>query len=52
MGLPLGLLFLVIALNRPNVANLRFHDLVQLIGAGATLGAGLAGLVVYLVGRR
>ena len=52
IGLPLGLLFLVIALNRPTIANMRFHDLVFLLGTGVTLGAGLAGLVVYLVGRR
>jgi len=52
IGLPLGLLFLVIALNRPNIANLGFHDIVQFLGAGVTLGAGLAGLIVYLVGRR
>ena len=52
IGLPLGLLFLVIALNRPTIANMRFHDLVFLLATGVTLGAGLAGLVVYLVGRR
>ena len=52
LGLPLGLLFLVIALNRPPIANMRFHDLVFLLGTGVTLGAGLAGLVVYFVLRR
>jgi hypothetical protein len=52
IGLPLGLLFLVIALNRPSIANMRFHDLVFLLGTGVTLGAGLAGLVVYFVVRR
>jgi len=52
LGLPLGLLFLVIALNRPTIANMRFHDLVFLLATGVTLGAGLAGLVVYLVARR
>jgi formate-dependent nitrite reductase membrane component NrfD len=52
IGLPLGLLFLVIALNRPNIANMRFHDFVFLLGTGMCLGAGLAGLVVYFVGRR
>jgi hypothetical protein len=52
MGLPLGFLFLVIAFNRPTIANMRFHDLVVLLGAGVMLGAGLAGLVMYLVGRR
>ena len=52
IGLPLGLLFLVIALNRPNVANLGFHDLVQLLGAGVILGAGLAAVVQHFVFRR
>lgn len=52
MGLPLGLLFLVIALNRPAVANLGFHDLVQLLGAGLMLGGGLVGLIVFLASRR
>jgi hypothetical protein len=52
IGLPLGLLFLFIALSRPTIANMRFHDLVFLLATGVTLGAGLAGLVVYLVGRR
>ena len=41
IGLPLGLLFLVIALNRPTIANMRFHDLVFLLGTGVMLGAGL-----------
>jgi hypothetical protein len=52
MGLPLGLLFLVIALNRPTIANMRFHDLVFLLLTGVMLGAGLAGLVVLFVARR
>jgi hypothetical protein len=52
LGLPLGLLFLVIALNRPTIASMRFHDLVFLLGTGACLGAGMAGLVVYFVVRR
>jgi hypothetical protein len=52
MGLPLGLLFLVIALNRPSIANMRFHDLVFLLLTGVMLGAGLAGLVVLFVARR
>jgi hypothetical protein len=52
MGLPLGLLFLFIALNRPTIANMRFHDLTILLGTGAMLGAGLAGLVVFFVARR
>jgi hypothetical protein len=51
-GLPLGLLFLVIAFNRPNIANLGFHDLVQFLGAGVTLGGGLVGLIVFLASRR
>ena len=52
IGLPLGLLFLVIALNRPAIANMRFHDFAFLLGTGMSLGAGLAGLVVFLVSRR
>ena len=52
IGLPLGILFLVIALNRPSIANMRFHDLVLLLLTGVMLGAGLAGLVVFLVVRR
>jgi prolipoprotein diacylglyceryltransferase len=52
IGLPLGLLFLVMALNRPSIANMRFHDLFFLLATGICLGAGLAGLVVYFVRRR
>lgn len=53
IGLPLGLLFLFIALNRPTIASMRFHDFVFLLATGMMLGAGLAGLVVYfVVGRR
>jgi uncharacterized membrane protein YozB (DUF420 family) len=52
IGLPLGLLFLVIALNRPSIANMRFHDIFFLLATGICLGTGLAGLVVYLVARR
>jgi hypothetical protein len=51
-GLGLGLLFLFIALNRPTVASMRFHDLVFLLLTGAMLGVGLVWLVVYFVGRR
>jgi hypothetical protein len=52
IGLPLGLFFLVIALNRPNIANMRTVDLVILLGTGVCLGVGLAGLVVFFVVRR
>ena len=52
LGLPLGLLFLVIALNRPTIANMRFHDLVFLLATGACLGVGLSALVQYFVFRR
>jgi formate-dependent nitrite reductase membrane component NrfD len=52
VGLPLGLLFLVIALNRPTIANMRFHDLVFLLATGACLGVGLSALVRYFVFRR
>jgi hypothetical protein len=52
IGLPLGLLFLVMALSRPTIANMRFHDLVFLLLTGVMLGAGMAGLVVFFVARR
>jgi hypothetical protein len=52
IGLPLGLLFLAMGFNRPTIANMRTVDLVYLLGTGVTLGAGLAGSVMYLVGRR
>jgi formate-dependent nitrite reductase membrane component NrfD len=52
IGLPLGLLFLVLALSRPTIANMRFHDLMFLLMTGVMLGAGLAGLVVFFVVRR
>ena len=52
IGLPLGLLFLAIGLNRPSIANMRTIDLVHLLATGVCLGAGLAGLVLYLGGRR
>ena len=45
--LGLGLLFLFMSLNRPNIANLRFHDWVRLLGTGACLGIGLSGLVLH-----
>jgi hypothetical protein len=48
----LGLLFLYIALNRPTIANMRFHDLVFLLATGACLGVGLSALVRYFVFRR
>jgi hypothetical protein len=48
----LGLLFLFIALNRPTIANMRFHDLVFLLATGACLGVGLSALVRYFVFRR
>jgi hypothetical protein len=51
-SLGLGLLFLFIALNRPTIANMRFHDLVFLLCTGAMLGIGLVWLVLYFVGRR
>jgi MYXO-CTERM domain-containing protein len=51
VALGLGLLFLVMALTRPG-ANIRFHDLVRLLAAGAFLGAGLVYLVTFFGGRR
>jgi formate-dependent nitrite reductase membrane component NrfD len=50
--LGLGLLFLVMSLSRPTIANMRFHDLVFLLATGMMLGAGLAGTVMFFVGRR
>ena len=52
IGLPLGLLFLAIGLNRPTIANMRTVDLIYLLGTGACLGAGLVAVVLHLVGRR
>jgi formate-dependent nitrite reductase membrane component NrfD len=52
IGLPLGLLFLVIALNRPNIANMPFHDIFFLLTTGICLGSGLAGLIIYFVHGR
>ena len=48
----LGLLFLVIGLNRPSIANMRTVDLVHLLATGAYLGVALVAVVLYLVGRR
>ena len=39
-------------LNRPTIANMRTLDLVHLLAAGGMLGAGMVGLIVYLVSRR
>ena len=50
--LGMGLLFLFLSLNRPTIANMRFHDFVFLLLTGVMLGAGLAGLVVFFVARR
>ena len=52
IGLPLGLLFLAIGLNRPSIANMRTVDLVHLLGTGACLGTSLVAVVVHFVGRR
>jgi hypothetical protein len=48
----LGLLFLFMALTRPNFGNSRFHDLVRLLAAGVFLGVGLSALVRYFIFRR
>jgi len=48
----LGLFSLVSGLNRPSIANMRTVDLVHLLATGACLGAGLAAVVLYFVGRR
>src|SRR3954447_3173307 len=48
----LGLLFLVSALNRPTIANMRRIDLVHLLATGALLGMALVTAVLYFVGRR
>ena len=48
VGLGLGLLFLAIGLNRPTIANMRFHDLVFLLGTGAMPGRGPGGAGLVL----
>jgi hypothetical protein len=48
----LGLLFLVIGLNRPTISNMRSIDIVHLLATGACLGVALVTLVLYLIGRR
>ncbi len=48
----LFLLFLVIGLNRPTIANMRTIDLVYLLATGGCLGVAVANVVQYLVGRR
>ena len=50
--LGMGLLFLFLSLNRPTIANMRFHDLVRLLGTGACLGIGLSGVVLHFRVRR
>ena len=52
IGLPLGLMFLAIGMNRPGIANMRTVDLIYLLATGMCLGAGLVALVLRLVGRR
>ena len=52
VALGLGLLFLVMSLSRPTIANLRWHDLVRLLATGGSLGVGLVWLVEYFGGRR
>ena len=52
VNIGLGLIFLYIAFNRPAIANMRFHDLVVLLAAGACLGMGLMVLVQHFVLRR
>src|SRR4051794_34633357 len=49
VGLGLGLLFLAVALNRPTIAKIRFHDLVFLLGTGACFGAGMVVLVRFFI---
>lgn len=52
IGLPLGLLFLAIGLNRPTIADMRTVDLIYLLATGACLGAGLMAVVLYFIHRR
>jgi hypothetical protein len=49
--LGLGLLFLVMSLSRPTIANMGFQELVRLLAAGGCLGAGLMAMG-YEFGRR
>ena len=52
LGGGLGLLFLVIGLNRPSIANMRMVDLVLVLATGAFFGVALMNVVLYLKGRR
>jgi hypothetical protein len=47
--LGMGLLFLFLSLNQPTIANMRFPDLVRLLGTGACLGIGLVGSVLHFL---
>ena len=50
--LGLGLLFLVMSLDRPAIANLRFHDWVRLLATGGCFGVGLSTLVRFFISPR
>ena len=52
VALGLGLLFLVMSLSQPTIANLRWHVIVRLLATGGFLGVGLVWLVEYFGGRR
>ena len=52
LGGGLGLLFLVIGLNRPSISDMRTVDLIHLLGTGACMGVGLAAVVLHFRGRR
>ena len=52
VALGMGLLFLVMSLSRPTIANLRFHEVLRLLATGGFLGVGLVWLVEYFGGRR
>jgi hypothetical protein len=50
--LGLGLIFLVMSLSRPTIANMSFHDLIRLLATGGVLGVGVAVLTQHFALRR
>ena len=50
--LGLGLIFLVMSLSRPTIANMSFHDLIRLLATGGCLGVGVAVLTQHFALRR
>lgn len=48
----MGIFSLFTGFNRPTIANMRTIDLIHLLGTGASLGAGLVGVIIYFAWRR